>query len=83
MGYCLNRLDELVFMAGPKPMGTEFGIHHRLESCESLSTFINLIKGWSGFGNSHLIKKSHFNRTALLYWHLNDFTCHLKGHKVG
>ena len=20
-------------MAGPKPMGTEFGIHHRLESC--------------------------------------------------
>ena len=34
MGYCLNRLDEPVFMAGPKPMQTEFGIHHRLESCE-------------------------------------------------
>ena len=32
MGYCLNRLDEPVFMAGPKPMVTEFGIHHRLES---------------------------------------------------
>ena len=36
MGYHLNRLDEPVFMAGPKPMWTEFGIHHRLESCESL-----------------------------------------------
>ena len=27
MGYCLNCLDEPVFMAGPKPMQTEFGIH--------------------------------------------------------
>ena len=35
MGYRLNRLDELVFMAGPKPMRTEFGIHQRLESCDS------------------------------------------------
>ena len=25
MEYCLNRLDESVFMAGPKPMQTEFG----------------------------------------------------------
>ena len=33
MGYRLNRLDEPVFMAGPKPMRTEFGIHLRLESC--------------------------------------------------
>ena len=33
MGYHLNRLDEPVFMAGPKPMRTEFGIHLRLESC--------------------------------------------------
>ena len=33
MGYRLNRLDESVFMAGPKPMQTEFAIHHRLESC--------------------------------------------------
>ena len=33
MGYRLNRLDESVFMAGPKPMQTEFGIHQRLESC--------------------------------------------------
>ena len=30
---CLNRLGERVFMAGPKPMRTEFGIHHRSESC--------------------------------------------------
>ena len=33
--YCLNRLDEPVFMAVPKPTLTEFGIHHRLESCVS------------------------------------------------
>ena len=33
MGYRLNCLDEPVFMAVPKPMLTEFGIHHRLESC--------------------------------------------------
>ena len=29
----MNRLDEPVFMAVPKPMLTEFGIHYRLESC--------------------------------------------------
>ena len=34
MGYRLNRLVEPVFMAVPKPLLTEFGIHHRLESCE-------------------------------------------------
>ena len=33
MQYGLNRLDEPVFMAVPKPMQTEFGIHHRLECC--------------------------------------------------
>ena len=26
MGYRLNRLNEPIFMAGPKPMRTEFGI---------------------------------------------------------
>ena len=35
MGYHLNRLDEPIFMAVSKPMQTEFGIHHRLESCVS------------------------------------------------
>ena len=33
MGYHLNRLDEPALMAVPKPMQTEFDIHHRLESC--------------------------------------------------
>ena len=33
MGYRLNRLDEPVFIAVSKPLPTEFGIHHRLESC--------------------------------------------------
>ena len=36
MGYRWNRLDEPIFMAGPKPMRTEFGICQRLESCEAL-----------------------------------------------
>ena len=33
MGYRLNRLDEHVFMAVSKPLLTEFGIYHRMESC--------------------------------------------------
>ena len=34
MGYHLNRLDEPVFIAASKPLLTEIGIHHSLESCE-------------------------------------------------
>ena len=41
MGYRLNRPDEPVFMVGPKPMRTEFGIHQRLKSCASLSPIDN------------------------------------------
>ena len=36
MRYCLNCCDEPIFMAVSKPLLTEFGIHHRLESCEPL-----------------------------------------------
>ena len=36
MGYRLSHLDEPVFIAVSKPMLTEFGIHHRLESCEDV-----------------------------------------------
>ena len=32
VGYQLNCLDEPVFRAVSKPLLTEFGIHHRLES---------------------------------------------------
>ena len=31
-----NSDDEPVFMAVSKPLLTEFGIHHRLESCAAL-----------------------------------------------
>ena len=41
MGYHLNRLDESVFTAVSKPLLTEFGIHHRLESGESSSYSVN------------------------------------------
>ena len=36
MGYRLNRLTEPVFIAVSKLLLTEFGIHHRLESCEDV-----------------------------------------------
>ena len=48
MGYHLNRLDEPIFMAVSKPLLTEFGIHHGLESCDLLSIKTSLIKTRSG-----------------------------------
>ena len=36
MGYRLNRPDEPVLIAASKTLLTEFGIHHRLESCAHL-----------------------------------------------
>ena len=38
MGYRLDRRDEPVFIAVSKPLLTEFGIHHRLESCEFMAS---------------------------------------------
>ena len=52
MAYRLNCLDEPVFMAVSKPMQTEFGIHHRLESC---GVFWN---NYSDLVNMFIIKKS-------------------------
>ena len=43
MQYRLNRLDEPVFMAVPKPMLTEFGIHYRLESSGNVSVMPNAL----------------------------------------
>ena len=50
MGYRLNRLDEPVFMAVPKPLQTEFGIHYRLESCALLRTGFNFSLPSYGLG---------------------------------
>ena len=36
VGYHLNCLDEPVYLAVSKPLLTEFGIHHRLDSCALL-----------------------------------------------
>ena len=36
MGYHLNCLDEPVVIAGPEPLLTDFGIHHRSEKCEPI-----------------------------------------------
>ena len=43
MGYHLNRLDEPVLIAVSKTMVTDFGIHHRLESCDRLIDTIPMI----------------------------------------
>ena len=40
MGYRLNRLDEPVLIAVSKPLLTEFGIHHRLESCGGINSLL-------------------------------------------
>ena len=45
MGYRLNRLTEPVFIAVSKPLLTEFGIHYKLESCDS--AFSVLFSGFS------------------------------------
>ena len=39
MGYRLNRLNEPDIGTVSNPMQTEFGIHHRLESCAYLTEF--------------------------------------------
>ena len=48
MGYCLNRLNEPFFTAVPKPMLTELGIHHRLQSYELDSREARF--GFPGYG---------------------------------
>ena len=52
MGYRLNRLDEPIFMAVPKPMQTEFGIHLRLESCAA--SYLEHIVSSLNFRNASL-----------------------------
>ena len=41
MGYRLNGLDEPTFIAVSKPLLTEFGIHHTLESCALNRLFLH------------------------------------------
>ena len=57
MGYRLNLLEEPVFMAVPKPMLTEFGIHYRLESCDSQSRFavFEVVLGLKGPSAAYLM----------------------------
>ena len=55
MGYCLNCLDEPVLMAVPKPMQTEFGIHHRLESC-----VLHLLRLFVLISPKHFIPEEEF-----------------------
>ena len=58
MGYYLNHLDEPVFMAVSKPLLTEFGIHHRLESCVKLQKVVHL--GYGMVKNESCTAIPHF-----------------------
>ena len=71
MGYCSNCLDGPVLKAVPEPLLTEFGIHHRLESCvrkinlilyEELGglTFVKL--------NSNVYTSDVESEEILLFW---------------
>ena len=42
MGYRLKRLDESIFMAGPKPMQTEFGIRQYKREAIAIATLSKL-----------------------------------------
>ena len=60
MGYHLNCLEP-VFMAGPKPVPTEIGIHHKLESCVLPGDEINnLLSGSILFYFSRVQKKVEY-----------------------
>ena len=54
MGYRLNRLDEPIFMAVPKPMLTEFSIRYILESCEALLERVFYFEPSSSFKGNRL-----------------------------
>ena len=76
MGYRLKRLDEPIFMAGPKPMRTEFGIHHRLESCDARFRIFH----WPQTGKSNLREsfetQKHINLIGFgLFQNLQFFQC--------
>ena len=47
----MNRLDEPIFMAGPKPMRTEFDIHQRLESCVRVAKELSYPSNKAAFFN--------------------------------
>ena len=65
MGYHLNCLDEPVFMAGPKPLRTEFGIHHGFESCEGKC--FNRTRPQQAVGKLSIVFLSDFNANRLKY----------------
>ena len=58
MGYRLNRLDEPLFTAVSKPLLTEFGIHHTLESFDGLTNSKNI----------HWQNNPHFTALASVSW---------------
>ena len=74
MGYRLNRLDEPVFIAASKPLLTEFGLHHRLESCVSFlghqqmydferfyGTKVGFYKGTDSYKSYKLVQTCYFS----------------------
>ena len=71
-GHGLNRLYELAFMdfmvwTESKPLWTEFGIHHRLESCEGLPG-LRILSNFKNISKIALVAIST---------HLESWGCHL------
>ena len=75
MGYRLNRLDDPVFMAVPKPMLTEFGIHYRLESCVVLSEARRplLIRSPAGKADTKRRRPKQDVKTSFTYSSVSNF----------
>ena len=76
MGYRLNRLDEPIFMAGPKPLRTEFGIHLRLESCADLTLNVkssNLMRCLKLMSLTDLLKRLHLCHWEQICWMIDNY----------
>ena len=61
----MNRLDEPVFMALPKPMLSEFDIHHRLVSCGLYNTMVLMGKISRYLNRNRLAMNAIFLRLVL------------------
>ena len=73
MGYHLNCPDEPVFITGPKPMLTEFGVHHGFESCAVLLFLakritLNLFPNKNTSSFLHLSKVTNWHEKFLEKW---------------
>ena len=85
VGYRFNRLAGPVFIAGPKPLLTEFGIHQRLESCycflwdsdKNLIFILLLFDAWLGHLHilRHIYRMTQEVIKSICHWNTCLFHC--------